>query len=900
MRPLRFASTGIRGVLMSVVLVCAFCSGVFGQYGGGKGKAKGPAFIHGVNKRHVGAGLGQTDSNGTSSLTVVVDVSEDTYVSEWDTETNYGNEENVRVGNGGLEYRGYLKFDLSRIPEGRSIISAKLRLTARLANVEGALVGAHYLEDDNWDEEKITWVDCPTDFSSEPTDIVEAHLDYVYWEVGNDVNITYNGDGVYSVVLKMCDDCYDKWAYFYSRDVRFLDMRPVLEVECGGDKYGGGSGTAGDPYLIYTGEQMSWIGDNTEDWDKHFRLMNDIDLSGYTGHQFHIISTDWQEPFTGVFDGNGHVIYNFTYSIEGFVNYAGLFGCLGTGSEVKNLGLMYPHVISTSGNGAGTLAGLLDGGVVRNCWARGIGVSGSFRAGGLVGQVYKGQLIDSYAESGEVLVAHSYGGGLVGDNNDQVIRCYSTCSVGGSGSWFGGLIGHDNGGSVTGSFWDKEASGMLYSFGGGIGKTTAQMQTQSTFTSAGWDFTTPVWTIDEGVDYPRLWWQGDVSVIKYGGGSGTAEEPYLIYTAGEMQEIGANPGDWGAHFKLMEDIDLSSYTGSSFNMIGSWGTPFTGVFDGNSHTISNFAYSSTGTTCIGIFGRVDDANAEIRDLGVVAPNVDGGTGWYVGALIGAASDATITGCYVENGSVSGDAVVGGLVGSTTWGTVTGCYVEDCSVSGDQFVGALAGWAYGGDVIDCHASGSVTGDSGVGGLVGTNAIEVSAEIKNCYATGSVVGINWVGGLVGSNGSNYTIGTISNSYAKGSVVGINEVGGLVGYNGSSAWISNCYSSGSVSADSNVGGLVGTGGGFYTKCFWDRDVNPDVNGIGNTTDPNVIGESTANMQTESTFTDAGWDFVGEVINGPNDIWMICERQDYPRLWWEEVDCGEYSGGSGTAEDP
>jgi hypothetical protein len=40
---------------------------------------------------------------------------------------------------------------------------------------------------------------------------------------------------------------------------------------------------------------------------------------------------------------------------------------------------------------------------------------------------------------------------------------------------------------------------------------------------------------------------------------------------------------------------------------------------------------------------------------------------------------------------------------------------------------------------------------------------------------------------------------------------------------------------------------------------------------------------MQTKSTFTDAGWDFVGETINGTNDIWYIYEGVDYPRIWWE-----------------
>jgi hypothetical protein len=154
------------------------------------------------------------------------------------------------------------------------------------------------------------------------------------------------------------------------------------------------------------------------------------------------------------------------------------------------------------------------------------------------------------------------------------------------------------------------------------------------------------------------------------------------------------------------------------------------------------------------------------------------------------------------------------------------------------------------------------------------------VRECYAAGNVTG-NWrVGGLVGSN-SGY--GAISNCYYTGSVLG-DWAGGLVGYN--EDVISNCYAAASVSGDDSVGGLVGYDySGSYTKCFWDSDINPDVNGIGNGTDPNVIGEPTMNMQTLSTFTDAGWDFVWESANGPNDIWAICEGVDYPKLTWQFV---------------
>ena len=58
-----------------------------------------------------------------------------------------------------------------------------------------------------------------------------------------------------------------------------------------------------------------------------------------------------------------------------------------------------------------------------------------------------------------------------------------------------------NDGSVFGSFWDINTSGKTAS-AGGMGKTTAQMKTLSTFTSAGWDFTS-VWVLPLG-QYPML------------------------------------------------------------------------------------------------------------------------------------------------------------------------------------------------------------------------------------------------------------------------------------------------------------------------------------------------------------------------------------------------------------
>jgi len=57
----------------------------------------------------------------------------------------------------------------------------------------------------------------------------------------------------------------------------------------------------------------------------------------------------------------------------------------------------------------------------------------------------------------------------------------------------------------------------------------------------------------------------------------------------------------------------------------------------------------------------------------------------------------------------------------------------------------------------------------------------------------------------------------------------------------------------------------------------------GMGDPNNPYQI--ATAEMQTASTFLQAGWDFVDETANGTDDIWWILEGRDYPRLWWELI---------------
>ncbi|MGA2679208.1 MAG: GLUG motif-containing protein [Sedimentisphaerales bacterium] len=138
-------------------------------------------------------------------------------------------------------------------------------------------------------------------------------------------------------------------------------------------------------------------------------------------------------------------------------------------------------------------------GIVSKCYSTGA-VSGSYLVGGLVGINGGGSISNCYSTG--ALSGDSWAvGGLVGRNyQGSIINCYSTGAVSGS-SAVGGLVGVNND-SVSSSFWDTEISGQMTS-DGGTGKTTSEMKTLSTFTSAGWDFVY-VWGIGSGQTYPYL------------------------------------------------------------------------------------------------------------------------------------------------------------------------------------------------------------------------------------------------------------------------------------------------------------------------------------------------------------------------------------------------------------
>ncbi|MGD2095515.1 MAG: GLUG motif-containing protein, partial [Phycisphaerales bacterium] len=713
----------------------------------------------------------------------------------------------------------------------------------------------------------------------------------------------------------------------------------------------------------------------------HFMFMNDIDLEGI---DFYIIGSE-AIPFRGVFDGNGFVISNFSYTFTNTDN-VGLFGYVDSpNAEIRDLGLSSPNVhaveseLSHVERFIGSLAGSFWRGTITRCYVNDGRVTGTTYVGGLVGRIFHGTITkcyssavvsgdwgvgglvgcnehsstitESYVDSSSILgvglvsggvgglvgfnsystifncyakssdvSGYGYVGGLVGESGSRAIaNCYATCRVEGVQD-VGGLVG--NGGCAHNSFWDIQTSSQSTS-ASGKGRTTAQMQTASTF--LGWDScdNEGVWTVDEGNDYPRLLWENRPGAMLETQrlpdllmGAGTEEDPYLICTAEELNLVGLFPCEWDKYFKLMSDIDLSHYTGTEFNIIGI-PCPFGGEFDGNGKQITNLNHIR------GLFLYVAGT---IKDLGLIDANIDAGRdyNYWTGSLVSCLQNGTITGCYAEGGSVSADffATAGGLVGENSEGVITDCYTTNNVTSSFGPAGGLVG-SNDGYVTDCYSTGSLSGDDNIGGLAGSNY----STITNCYATGSVVASttdtsDGIGGLVGLNeggidncysdcvvegttntgglvGYNKNFGTITNCYAISSVSGFGTelwhgvVGGLVGVNYDGI-ITHCYAAGSLTGTANAGGLVGDNRSANRSdireiarifsSFWDVETSDILNMCGG--ENNCIdsfGKTTAEMQTASTFLDAGWDFVDETDNGAEDIWWIDEGQDYPRLWWE-----------------
>lgn len=291
----------------------------------------------------------------------------------------------------------------------------------------------------------------------------------------------------------------------------------VKQKKSDNPKFEAGNGTETEPYIIATAAQL----DEVRNFQSAcFELSKDIDLSSYLNSN----SSGWTPimDFTGKFDGKKHTIKGLWISLSSIGN-VGLFANIQGFSDnerasVSNLFVNISKKGITGGSSVGGVCGSLSYGNIENCMVTG-DISGGEDVGGIVGYSRGYSSISQCASSGNIMANSGYVGGILGYGSCSIKNCYSIANVKGEGSYpsrvcgiggssencyFAGTIsGADINyvypiGSNTNSYYDSEKTKISGKPGA---LTTKQMKQQASF--QGWDFD-KIWTIQEGVDYPKL------------------------------------------------------------------------------------------------------------------------------------------------------------------------------------------------------------------------------------------------------------------------------------------------------------------------------------------------------------------------------------------------------------
>jgi uncharacterized repeat protein (TIGR02543 family) len=225
-------------------------------------------------------------------------------------------------------------------------------------------------------------------------------------------------------------------------------MQVVYRADNGGQLVLVQAGSADAPFLIHDETDLRRVGRGAENpagftnWtlSAHYRLMADIILTQdeWTRIGDNPALPNNPDEFTGTFDGNGKIITGL--EIDKVGNEAqGMFGIIGTGGVVRNLGLVDVNIAGHVH--VGGVAGYSEvGGTIENCYVTGT-VSGFSAVGGLIG-MNNGIVRNSYATA--AVDGNTFVGGLLGQNYDTIENSYSTGNITGE-AIVGGAAGLNEG-----------------------------------------------------------------------------------------------------------------------------------------------------------------------------------------------------------------------------------------------------------------------------------------------------------------------------------------------------------------------------------------------------------------------------------------------------------------------
>ena len=564
-----------------------------------------------------------------------------------------------------------------------------------------------------------------------------------------------------------------------------------------------------------------------------------------------LILRDTSVAFSGVLEGNGHVISNMYF--HRLIRNTGLFGYIAGGGEVRNLGL--DDMAVTGDWAVGGLAGATDHATIQSSYASG-SVNGLVRVGGLVGSTSSNSRIVTSYFVGKVHSETEAAGGLVGKNAGDIKASYAEGSVRAIRSNVGGLVGmNDESGNIEASYANAAVRSTVYShvsrrghtylekpgLGGVIGenagtvissyadaahsrytpaigkgntegaevKATAELQMPGDYTGIyanwsldldgdsnndnPWDFggasQYPALQVDFNGDDTATWQEFGSQRTARNGAHDTDGDGLIEVTS--LAQLNAIRWDLDGDGEADWDADSADYAAAFPNDLSGTVCPI-------------------GAACLGYELTTDldfDANndGEITDAD---PYWNRGAGWrplgkspgysvldepspaFTAALNG--NGHTIRNLSIDRPETKDVGLIG-FVGIL--GRVESLGLIDADVQGLQNVGRMVGENEG-TIINSYSTGSVQAWAIAGGLVGYN----TGTIERSHAFGSVtVKENWGGGLAG-----YNNGTIVACHAIGKVHGRSYTGGLVGLDWGT--VAYSYSGGTVSGRYDTGGLLG----------------------------------------------------------------------------------------------
>lgn len=589
--------------------------------------------------------------------------------------------------------------------------------------------------------------------------------------------------------------------------------------------FAAGDGTQDDPFQIETAAQLAHFAKTVNEGEaylyKYIVLTADIDLA----------NKEWtpignhSNPFKGNFNGDNHTVTGM--QISGELDRVGLFGeCTkhNVNSAIKNITVKDSVICGI--NFVGAIVGYAEEINIENCRSIGNTINGKTDVGGICGKIggysvgkvsqcYNsskvtgrgrvggiagmGGIAENCLNTGEIMIINkayqSAGGGIFGIFDDttasaSITACVNLGKVSG-GESFGGIVGSTDSkstGHISNCYYNMDAitggfdAGTALTAGqlcgalpkgldsaswkeGSVDTSTAKA-TQGRFGTATGTYInlTKVADIKETKTAP-------VPVYNYVTTNGDDWDIYtLITTAEEFAAIGQDRDEtkWSANYVLGNDIDVS---GVQLSSIGDPGTPYTGKFSGDGHTIShvdmtkeNDVYSS------GLFAQIGYTQNQLSESGKVM-------------------------LLAANGVIASNTEAGGICESLSVGEIYGC----------SFTGTVKGYTAGGicgnvgqytKISQCFFAGDVQGKDSAAGICGYSPFKV---IDHCISIAAVTSDEDCAGIVNSGDYGTT-----NCYFNNDVYDVKEE--EEGKRGRST-------------------LQLTSPDFFEKLIKDEDFNPDI---------------------------------------------------------------------------